>query len=75
MRKNRPRSKCRSHQSSKKGTVDLLRKAIMNLEQRKRIYLSIQKVEALLDYAIRTADKSEEDRLRRELFTLIKLAE
>lgn len=47
----------------------------VNLEQRKRIYLLIQKGETLLDYAIRTSDKGEENRFRRELLTLIEMSE
>jgi len=47
----------------------------VNLEQRKRIYLAIIKTEALLEYAIRNADKGEMERLRQELSALVGMSE
>ena len=39
----------------------------MNLEQREKVYRSIQKLEGLLAYAVRHDDEAEAARLRAEL--------
>jgi len=39
----------------------------MNLEQRERVYRSIQKLEGLLVYAVRHGDEAEASRIRAEL--------
>ena len=39
----------------------------MNLEQREKVYRSIQKLEGLLAYAVRHGDEAEAERLRAEL--------
>lgn len=51
------------------------RKSIMNLEQRNRIFLSINKLEGLLAYAIKIGDKVEEERIRAELVQLVSQVE
>ena len=43
----------------------------MNLEQRERVYRSIQKLEGLLAYAVRHGDEAEAERLRAELQKLV----
>ena len=43
----------------------------MNLEQRERVYRSIQKIEGLLAYAVRHGETAEADRLRAELQKLV----
>jgi hypothetical protein len=63
--------KSRSRLLSKKGTVDQSRKNIMNLEQRSKVFSLIQNLEGLLAYAVKTGDKAEEDRIRRELVALV----
>lgn len=47
----------------------------MNLEQRSKIYSLLRNHEGLLAYAIKTGDKAEEERIRRELVTLVEEAE
>ena len=39
----------------------------MNLEQREKVYRSIQKLEGLLAYAVRHGETAEAERLRAEL--------
>ena len=39
----------------------------MNLEQREKVYRSIQKLEGLLAYAVRHGDEAEAERLRAAL--------
>ena len=43
----------------------------MNLEQRERVYRSIQKLEGLLAYAVRHGDEPEVARIRAELQKLV----
>lgn len=43
----------------------------MNLEQREKVYRSIQKLEGLLAYAVRHGDEAEASRIRAELHKLI----
>ena len=43
----------------------------MNLEQREKVYSSIQKLEGLLAYAVRHGDEVEASRIRAELQKLI----
>lgn len=43
----------------------------MNLEQRERVYRSIQKLEGLLAYAVRHGEKAEAERIRAELQELV----
>ena len=43
----------------------------MNLEQRERVYRSIQKLEGLLAYAVRHGDEAEVARIRAELQKLV----
>jgi len=47
----------------------------MNLEQRNKVFLSINKLEGLLAYAIRIGDKAEEERIRAELVRLVSQVE
>ena len=47
----------------------------MNLEQRNRVFLSINKLEGLLTYAIKIGDKAEEERIRAELIELVSQVE
>jgi len=51
--------------------VDFQRRICVNLEQRRKIFLAIQNLEGLLAYAVKTGDKAEEDRIRRELVALV----
>ena len=44
----------------------------MNLEQREKVYRSIQKLEGLLAYAVRHGDEAEASRIRAQL---VKMAE
>ena len=43
----------------------------MNLEQRERVYRSIQKLEGLLAYAVQHGETAEAERLRAELQKLV----
>ena len=43
----------------------------MNLEQREKVYRSIQKLEGLLAYAVRHGDKAEASRIRAELKRIV----
>ena len=43
----------------------------MNLEQREKVYRSIQKLEGLLAYAVRHDDEAEASRIRAELVRLV----
>ena len=43
----------------------------MNLEQRERVYRSIQKLEGLWAYAVRHGEKAEAERIRTELLKLV----
>ena len=43
----------------------------MNLEQREKVYRSIQKLEGLLAYAVQHGDEAEASRIRAELQKLI----
>jgi len=47
----------------------------MNLEQRSKLYNLINQTQGLLAWAIKTGDKSEEERLRRELAVLVERSE
>jgi len=47
----------------------------MNLEQRSKVFSLIQNLERLLAYAVKTGDKAEEDRIRRELVALVEKLE
>jgi len=73
MRKNRTKTRLRSCLLS--GMVDRARKEIMNLEQRSKLYHLINMTQGLLAWAIKTGDKAEEERLRRELATLVEQSE
>lgn len=44
---------------------------LMNLEQRERVYRSIQKLEGLLAYAVRHGETAEAERIRAELQKLV----
>ena len=47
----------------------------MNLEQRSKLYHLINMTQGLLAWAIKTGDKAEAERLRRELATLVDQSE
>lgn len=47
----------------------------MNLEQRTKLYHLINLTQGLLAWAIKTGDKTEEERLRRELVVLLEQSE
>jgi len=47
----------------------------MNLEQRSKLYHLINMTQGLLAWVIKTGDKVEEERLRRELVALVEQSE